>query len=84
MTLVRILWEDFRMWCRGMKRVAPRFDVNGRVIRGRIYARRHETGTGQVQAKTKVVGRMSLRVYRAATQTWDDPVDVGPIVKEVR
>lgn len=35
--LVRILWEDFRAWRRGMTRVAPRF-VEGCAVRGRVYA----------------------------------------------
>lgn len=81
--LARVLWQDLRAWWRGEHRIVPRFDVNGRVTRGRIYARRNEP-EGTMSAKTRLKGRMSLRVFRAATGQWEDPIDAGPIEVEER
>lgn len=67
--MLRILWEDVKAWWRGERRVAPRN------VRGRVYARRDESG-GTMSAKARLKGRMSLRVYRAARDVWEDPINV--------
>lgn len=82
--LIRVLLQDFQAYRRGDRRIAPRFDVNGRVVGGRVYARRNASPFGALSATARVVGNMSLRVYRVATDTWKDPVDIGPIYKKDR
>ena len=77
--LPRLLLEDFRAWRRGEKRIAPRFDVNGRVVRGRVYAQRNpgRVGPPTRASKARLKATMSLRVYRAATGQWEEPIQVG-------
>ncbi len=82
--LWEVLREDFRAWRRGDRRVAPRFDVNGRITRGRVYARNDEAVPGLIRGKSRLKAFMSFRVYRAATDTWEDPVDAGKVDVEVK
>lgn len=71
MNLLRVLWEDFKAWRRGEYRVAPR------TVTGRVYARRSESqGAPAARARSRPRARMIIRVYRAATGTWEDPVVV--------
>lgn len=83
--VIRVLTQDLRAWRRGERRIAPRFDVNGRVMRGRIYAKRRAgNGDANVSARARVKGSMSFRVYRAATDTWEDRVEVPAVPEEKR
>lgn len=81
---VQVLVQDVRAWRRGEHRIAPRFDVNGRMVRGRIYARPDESSGGAMPAKARLKASMSFRVYRAATDTWEPPVEVPAKVEEKR
>ena len=84
MTLLRVLWEDFRAWRRGEHRIVPRRDVNGRIAQGRLYAKRGESASGVMPAKAQPKASMSFRVYRAATDTWEPSVGVPAKIEEKR
>lgn len=76
--IAKILREDLKAWRRGERRVVPRFDVNGRLVRGRVYERPGDGAkVGELAVKTRGwQAKMTLRVYRAATDTWEDPIEV--------
>jgi hypothetical protein len=77
-----VLRRDVAAWRRGERRIVPRFDVNGRPVSGRTHARPEEAGR-RTPTKTRLKATMRYRVWRAATGTWEDPVEV-PAKVEVK
>lgn len=73
MTWGKDLIERIKAWRRGEQRIAPPG------VRGRIYSRRAEEPPGEIAAVAKPTLSIAARVYRAATDTWED---LGTITKE--
>lgn len=75
----RELWEDFKAWRRGEKRIAPRG------AKGRIYeSKGQKAPPGPMKATVRLQGKITkMRVYRAQEDAWYvvDPV-TGAEVKE--
>lgn len=66
MTLLQRLVSWWQARKRGERRIAP----TG--YRGRVYARSDDQAGGVVAAKGKPKATIRARVYRAATDTWED------------
>ena len=70
---IKWLWEDFKAWRRGERRIAPHGAT------GRIYERKNGHDSKMLKhAVTKPEVVISARVYRAATGQWED---LGEIAK---
>ena len=58
------MWDWLKAWARGERRIVPRG------VRGRVYERK--PGGGPMQAVSRLKATMKMRVWRAATDKWED------------
>ncbi len=58
-TRIREIWQNFRAWRRGERRMVPYG------IRGRVYARESALPSSAVEVETKTVYKTLARVIRA-------------------
>lgn len=71
--MIKTLWQDFKAWRRGEKRIAPRN------VRGRVYERKNgdNAPAGRHQSKAAGVAVLKARVIRLDGTTEEIEVNNG-------